>query len=208
MRRWLGVFAAVILESVSVLANASNDVSANDFGHKVSMRVRVYDMASVQPATWQAAQAGTEAIFEDAGIQLTWVRCPCEPESGSAEFSLRIVPRLFGSWKSSFEKHHLGFAAVDEKGGVLATIFYDRVESLAKGGNIARALGLAIAHELGHLLLGSKAHAERGIMRPFLTRKALRSQQQGHFAFDPVQAEQIRGRLAKVRSETAASSVR
>ena len=61
-----------------------------------------------------------------------------------------------------------------EEGGVLATVFYDRIQSVGKGGDLSNLLGLATAHELGHLLLGSKAHTEKGIMQPRWTRKHLR----------------------------------
>ncbi len=50
----------------------------------------------------------------------------------------------------------------------MATVFFHRVEAVTKGGPVAPALGNAIAHELGHLLLGRNAHSPTGIMRAYL----------------------------------------
>ena len=62
----------------------------------------------------------------------------------------------------------LGEAFVDtrQRTGVLATVFADRVELLAglSETDSALLLGRAIAHEVGHLLLGSNAHSLRGLM--------------------------------------------
>ena len=54
-----------------------------------------------------------------------------------------------------------------ERTGVLATIFVDSVELIASLSEIDATLllGRAIAHELGHLLLGTNAHSVRGLMR-------------------------------------------
>jgi hypothetical protein len=49
----------------------------------------------------------------------------------------------------------------------LATIFLDRVEALSAkaGADSGQLLGRAMAHEIGHLLLGTTHHADRGLMR-------------------------------------------
>jgi hypothetical protein len=51
--------------------------------------------------------------------------------------------------------------------GVYATIYYPRVEEYAKEriATHSQILGHAIAHEMGHLLLGPVPHARFGIMR-------------------------------------------
>jgi hypothetical protein len=63
----------------------------------------------------------------------------------------------------------LGEAFIDtrERTGVLATVFVDRVEWIAglSETDAALLLGRAIAHEIGHLLLGTNAHSVSGLMR-------------------------------------------
>jgi hypothetical protein len=61
----------------------------------------------------------------------------------------------------------LGIAAPSEVGTqASASVFYDRVEELAKGGTapVAVILGHVAAHEIGHLLLGSNSDSSLGLM--------------------------------------------
>lgn len=53
------------------------------------------------------------------------------------------------------------------EGGIYATIFYPRVKEYAQEGiaSHSQILGHAIAHEIGHFLLGPVPHARFGIMR-------------------------------------------
>ena len=55
----------------------------------------------------------------------------------------------------------------DEGTGCYSDVFYDRVAELHADWNVGLAdiLGNVMAHELGHLLLGSNSHAGAGIMR-------------------------------------------
>jgi hypothetical protein len=68
----------------------------------------------------------------------------------------------------------LGYSLVNTQAGAgtLATMFVDRVEWLASqaGADAATVLGFAIAHEIGHLLLGTNAHAASGLMRAVWSR--------------------------------------
>jgi len=163
---------------------------------KVKLSVQVYNWANVPAGILQRGQAVAGRIFEEAGVELKWKECPCDTGEPTA-LSIRIIPTLFGSTTSSFRSDHLGFAAATEDGGVLASVFYDRIESLGKGGDLSKLLGLATVHELGHLLLGSRAHTEDGIMRPRWTRQLLRQPHRDHFRFSAEQSETIRQRISK-----------
>ena len=59
--------------------------------------------------------------------------------------------------------------------GVLATVFVDRTRGLAGDLRIDHdaLLGRTIAHELGHLLLATTAHAKVGLMREAWSREEL-----------------------------------
>ena len=64
----------------------------------------------------------------------------------------------------------LGDSMVDVAAGsgTLATIYVEQVETMARDAGVSddAVMGRAIAHELGHLLLGTTAHSKRGLMRP------------------------------------------
>ena len=64
-----------------------------------------------------------------------------------------------------------GFAVVP----VLATVYYEAVRHAKSDGaefDIPIILGCVIAHEIGHLLLGSNSHSGSGVMKPRWERKS------------------------------------
>jgi hypothetical protein len=89
-------------------------------------------------------------------------------------------------------KTSLGVAL--SEGGIYATIYYPRVDEYAKAGSATHSqiLGHAIAHEMGHLLLGPVPHARFGIMRGAWKAEDLQSITMGAFLFSPHQSALIR----------------
>ena len=126
--------------------------------------VRLYDMQGVPPETVAGARATTAQILRSAKIDLRWRDCPCEKPVGPVELMIRLAASTPESQPAS-----LGFSYVDtqKQAGTLATVFSDRVHRLAVAAraNEGELLGRAMAHEIGHLLLGTHDHAGRGLMR-------------------------------------------
>jgi hypothetical protein len=60
---------------------------------------------------------------------------------------------------------------------------------------LARAMGRALAHELGHYLLASKVHTERGLMKATLTATELFSTDSERLRIEPAQRRTIAARL-------------
>jgi hypothetical protein len=77
----------------------------------------------------------------------------------------------------------------------------DRVMFLARaaGGNAARLLGYAIAHEIGHLLLASNAHGAHGLMRPIWSSAEVRRGRTADWTFTEQEVAAIRTRLEAAR---------
>jgi hypothetical protein len=75
-----------------------------------------------------------------------------------------------------------------------AFVFYDRVLRSAHESqqDVARLLAYAMAHEIGHLLLPSPAHAASGIMRAAWNGDDLRHIANGSLQFTPEQQAAIR----------------
>jgi hypothetical protein len=90
--------------------------------------------------------------------------------------------------------------------GTYASVFFDRVETLAEGGvaSPSEILGHVTAHEIGHLLLGSGQHSTVGIMRGRWNQEDLRRASQGSLLFTAQQSKLIR---AGVRARTAVAEV-
>ena len=83
--------------------------------------------------------------------------------------------------------------------GSLATVYVDRVNALADiaGRDRAELLGLAIAHEIGHVLLGTSAHAAVGLMLATWTAYELRRRWSLDWMFGEQECLEMRRRLAE-----------
>lgn len=140
-----------------------------------------------------------EMIFAHAGIRLSWVSCrtgvpanPCGSPAGRADLSLQILPRVL----SNVSADGMGVAVIPRSEAEFpgyAAVSYPQVVAVA--GQCDQAvpvvLGAAIAHEVGHLLLGPKAHSG-GVMSPRLSCQALRRASRGDFWFGPDEARRMR----------------
>ena len=63
---------------------------------------------------------------------------------------------------------------------------------------LARAMGRALAHELGHYLLASKIHTKRGLMQAQRSAPELFSPHRDRFEIDSTQKQFVALRLARV----------
>jgi hypothetical protein len=163
------------------------------------IQTRVYNMAKVRPAILSGALIQASEIFRRIGVEIEWVEGSSRQRLGSSQLYLRIIPRLFPNTRCPLGPSHLGYAATSEEGGVLATIFFHRVEALAWG-DPSFALGSAIAHELGHLLLGNGRgnggpHSASGLMRAQWQRDDLKRKARETMQFRSEDADRLRARL-------------
>jgi hypothetical protein len=165
--------------------------------------IRTYD-ASAAAGDLTLAQAAATAILEDAGIAVTWVRCDavfvgrdehlCVAPLAANELAIRFV-RL-PAHRAGQDLVALGDSLVDTRlrAGSLATIYVNRVAALAGRCRIdvRTLLGRAVAHEIGHLLLGTSAHASSGLMRAAWSQSALRRERPEAWTFTADDAQAIR----------------
>jgi hypothetical protein len=146
--------------------------------------VRTYAATNIGPDDWRAMIDGAGAILEMAGIDVEWVDCGggtagaspvpsrrCEPPLRRNEVAMRIVRlRTAPSYRGELP---LGESLIDpaRTAGALATIYLDRVEWFARAGHTSTrtVLARAVAHELGHLALGTHEHSVSGLMRQLWT---------------------------------------
>jgi hypothetical protein len=147
---------------------------ASHAGEQPDARVWVINAARVDESTLTGALKRVALIFRDAGIRLTWLNCPgtaipsaaCAGGFGDEPdvLVLRIVGYPAGE---SVSPNALGFAVAHRGDSKYASVFRGRVLAMVgRGGPCSEAelLGHAMAHELGHLLLGTSAHSRYGLM--------------------------------------------
>jgi hypothetical protein len=170
-----------------------------------SLVVRVYDNADVSAAERSRGISRADAILSSADINVEWIECAprkqgrpspsCDTPVAGSELVVRLlnapVSRSTGPLRNA-----LGYSLIDTttSTGTIATVFTDRVSRLAKDTRLdsATLLGRAMAHEIGHLILGSNEHSEAGIMRDTWTAQQIISNRPQDWLFLPRQSDQLR----------------
>lgn len=171
----------------------------------IPVTVGVFNDAATPRPVVEFAEQEASRIFMSAGLEITWVDClarqenvpsaSCPPPQGPTNLNLRILPRGKTLKEDSFG---VAFLAADGTGTYI-DVFYDAVEKLQHESNTSpgRLLGHVMAHEIGHMLIGSHAHSNWGIMCPVWGPRELRSVEMGSAIFTGDQARRMRTRLLR-----------
>jgi hypothetical protein len=204
---WAASLAALVATGSGTLALAKNAPEAPKDASAIT--IRVSDYAHMKRRALLVAEEVATGILAQAGVDARWVDCPtsnadwgnypdCQSVWQVNDYGLRVIPNAMvdasGKWQDA-----LG-VAYDNDGlfAYLANVFYDRVDSLAQGGSatVPVIVGRAMAHEIGHLLLGPHSHSNKGIMRPFWSGQDLRPVVSPSLLFTQDQSRQMKTRLA------------
>jgi hypothetical protein len=173
--------------------------------------VRVYDMATTNARARATALRAAEHAIASADVRVHWRDCsrggaahPCRGVRDAGELVVRIMPTSVPG-----DARELGMASIDSSGrtAVIATVYYDVVRrvSTRTGLDTEALLGRAIAHEIGHLLLGAPGHGRSGLMRPLWTDDELTQDRPGDWTFSDEESRQLRA--AARRPETTQPGV-
>ena len=141
------------------------------------LTVRLYNSSALTSAQVQLARHAAAPIMEDAGLDVTFRLCGSAPSAtgvldrcddvvkpgevvvriiDAPVFNVAVDPRALG----------VSYVVTATNSGWLATVFGDRIVPAATrlGMDSGALMGLVVAHEVGHLLLGDHSHGERGVM--------------------------------------------
>jgi len=172
--------ATILTLAVTALSSAgasfAGEVSGASRGRRPTIILRMIKDADVDERALLKAEKEAAAILDRSGIALVSLTCeagravwtsgnPCQRERGAAEFWFHVVTRK----PSRATTEMLGFTELDEStGSTSAGVFYSTAVELSDRYrcDVFQILGAAIAHEIGHLLLGANAHAPKGLMVP------------------------------------------
>lgn len=193
--------------------------------------VSVYNDAGVPESVLGPAEKRAARIFAQAGVDVVWKDCSPGSESGYAKLlhstfstrsgaedvdcssfewpthlAVRILP---WSARSANEVFGVAFLSV-EGAGCYSDVFYDRTLQLHADWKVSVAdiLGSVMAHELGHLLLGSNAHSRDGVMKARWQGEELRRLSRGNLRFTSEQVDLISGRLSGARRTVALTALK
>ena len=191
MHKHLRASAAAWIAATALLTTSSESPAAE------RLVVRTYNNAGVTAAEMTRARGVASVILEGARLQAVWRDCAsaCDDAPGPRELIVRIVAAPQGIVADS-----LGCALVDlqDGAGTLATIYSDRINVVASrtGVDAGTLLGRAVAHEIGHLLLGTARHSASGLMRALWSDRELQRGKTADWTFAPDEVEGIVRRFA------------
>lgn len=200
------------LEIVLLLAVAASAQSM--LGNSRELRVSLFDDAGVGARTLRKAEREASRVFRRANIEVMWLHCTqnsleqvslggCSEASFPAHLHLRVVSRPRAAEISTVG---MSFLSADGE-GCYADVFYEPILELQMESHIGAAiiLGHAMAHKLGHLLLGTNSHSRDGLMRAHWNPGDLGQAGRGNLLFSAGEATLMRSRFTRddPRTETA-----
>jgi len=187
------------------------------------MIVNLSTAAKISPTLLARVLAETDAIWRANGFSFVWRRAAREvvPYARTSEAGPYLPSHLrviIGNEIGVSHDHRtpLGWIAFDDDGGPMPEIYvsYENARRLLEAARgvvglasnmtaaqrelfLARAMGRALAHEMGHYLLASKVHTPRGLMQASRSAYEFFSTEQRSFRVDPAQQQTIAARLLR-----------
>ena len=167
--------------------------------------VSVYNDVQLPSDTLNRAEEHTTKLFLRAGLDISWLDCThsstavCNEIGRPDHLFLRITPKVGNFVNNSV----FGVAFLGSNGtGYNADVFWNRVQQTQATSKVDAALilGSVMAHEIGHLLLGSNAHSVNGIMQAHWKYSELRRISMGNLEFLPEQAKRMRAKLPQQKT--------
>src|SRR6266436_5846884 len=170
----------------------------------VSLAISVFNDAGVEPPVWLQAEVRATEIMRRSGISLTWLDCGspasrmpdpnCSAISYPTHLSVRVVPKI-----SPVKGHIFGQTFQDAAGeGNYVLVYYASIKAFRATTTVpaGELLGCVVAHELGHLLLGTASHSSAGLMSAVWQDPELRQVVRGNLFFNGDEGERMRFRFA------------
>ena len=174
---------------------------------RTTLVVRVYDGAGLAPRDVREAARVASALLAASSVEVRWRMCPeasplggdaCRQPLAANEAVLRLVS---AREQMPADTASLGSTLLDRAGRqpVMSTVFIDRVLQVARRAmtDPTRLAGRAMAHELGHVLLGTSGHSHAGLMRAFWSDESLRGSESPDWLLLPEQAAAIHANRAR-----------
>ncbi len=136
----------------------------------------------VDTKTMSAAKAAVEHVFDASGVRLVWTNDPRALRIQILDGTLRDV-----------RDGAVGYAVLSGSSSY-AVVSLPGAQAVAEREDapLSTVLGVAIAHEIGHVLLGSAHHSSTGVMSATLDRKLLLNALSGSLRFVGGESAELR----------------
>jgi len=166
--------ATLVLLILAYSSSLPRTISAHERSQSsaVSLTVSVFNDAGVEPSVWSQAQNRATEIMRHSGISVIWLDCGfpagrmpdsnCSAISYPAHLSVRVVAKVSPVKGDIFGQTFQNAAGE----GNYVLVYYAGIKTFRAATTVptGELLGCVIAHELGHLLLGTASHSPAGLM--------------------------------------------
>ena len=184
----------------------------------LKLEIQLYNYSGVPAATLERAERDAARIYSRMDIEISWLGCPVTAEQaaqftacGQSASPTRLTLRLLSNVMADrlplgSDIFGLALLPVDSGFGITANVCAGRAREMSEASNLPEGLllGHLVAHEVGHLLLGSSRHSVKGLMHTPWQGKELQMMSQGTMWFTPGEAERIRAQvLARAKSSSS-----
>jgi hypothetical protein len=203
----------LIVNTFAVMAGSVSGKTGTKILPAQILPIHLYDPAQAPAGVLRSATGETSRLFRAARVRISWECASTEPPddqgtdmTGPAfrqpDTRRYVVVRLMRGAPANVFPGALGYSLPFAHTGAHVLIFYDRVEALARSVNeaIYVVLGHAMAHEIGHVLLGSSEHASGGLMQARWTQATWQLASAGLLAFAPEEAERMGAGLQRFQA--------
>jgi hypothetical protein len=182
----------------------------------IRLKVSVFNDAQVPGFVLREAERRAQAVFDQAGVSLTWLDCGtpghwntelgCRDVAYPTHLSVRLV-----AGRQVASGDIFGQSFLNESGeGNYANVYLTPLSSAKALGLVREGdlLGCVVVHELGHLLLGKNSHSGGGLMRAKWEVTELREAAKGNLLFTKGETDRMRVRYwsAVARAEGGSSA--
>jgi len=160
--------------SAGLMAMLSAGVGAKS---SIPLTVRLYNTSGIPAAELMAARRAAESILRDISPDVVFRHCGrpvappdtvdrCDESLKASEVVVRVINAPAFNTSLHPEAFGVTYVVRATDRGWLATVFSDRIDQAASRVGVERGtlLGRVMAHEVGHLLLGTHYHGEAGLM--------------------------------------------
>jgi len=157
----------------------------------LEFNVRVQNEILVEPRTLAGAHAVVGHIFASSGVRIRWT------QDANA---LRI--QILNRQPRNLHDDTIGFSVLIPPGTAsYSVVSLPAAMNLAEREDapLAMVLGVALAHEIGHVMLGSSRHSITGVMSARLDHRQLQMAFAGTLLFTASQSVELRS-VAKARN--------
>jgi hypothetical protein len=199
----LKVCVTIGIATISGFEGQARSTIGSNGASETKITIRFFNYAPIPTRILDEARERVTAIYHRSGIAIDWVECPvgdqdpsdfpaCSELWDATHLFLHLLPQA----AKTIRVEKVGESLLSAR---MANIYWNRVRRQAESvqAELDRILAHAIAHEAGHLLLGSNSHSPTGIMAGKWSRQDLISISQFGLGFNAQQSEFIRDEVRR-----------